>query len=434
MTAAPLATAPAPLSPFHGLLRRLARDTTYVLVGLPLAIVSFVLAVVGISLSAGLLVTTLGLPILAGFLYAARGLADIERLRLAGVQDRPRVRPVYRRPEPGAGFWRRVFTPIRDAQSWLDLLHAFVRLLVAVPTFVLLVVWWVLALGGTLYIAYDWAIPRGADDQDLSQLLGMGDGPGARIALNTAIGLFALFTLPLVARGCARLQAGLAYSLLTGVAEMRQRIVTLEEQKRAAASAEAVALRRLERDIHDGPQQRLVRLAMDLGRARHQLAADPEAARQTLDEAVAQTRETLDELRALSRGIAPPILVDRGLPSALAALAARALVPTELAVDDDLGTAAGRLDPGLESTAYFVVAEALTNVSKHSRANICRVEVTRKVGRLEITVTDDGAGGAHLAKGHGLSGIADRVRAAGGTLEVASPAGGPTRIHAELPR
>ena len=173
---------------------------------------------------------------------------------------------------------------------------------------------------------------------------------------------------------------------------------------------------------------------MDLGRARHQLAGDPEAARQTLDEAVAQTRETLDELRALSRGIAPPILVDRGLPSALAALAARALVPTELVVDDDLGTAAGRLAPGVESTAYFVVAEALTNVSKHSRGSACRVEVTRKVGRLEITVTDDGVGGAHLAKGHGLSGIADRVRAAGGTLEVTSPEGGPTRVHAELPR
>ncbi|MFI2710094.1 sensor histidine kinase [Micromonospora sp. NPDC018662] len=434
MTAAPLATAPVPSSPVRSLLRRLAHDTGYVLFSLPLALVGFVLAVAGISLTAGLLVTTLGLPILAGVLYAARGLADLERLRLPGVLGRPRVRPVYLTPVRGARFWRRVFTPIRDPQSWLDLLHAFLRLLVTVPTFVLMLVWWALALTGTLYGAYDGAIPRGPDDQDLSQLLGMGDGARERIALNTAIGLFALFTLPLVARACARVQAALAYSLLTGVAEMRQRIITLEEQKRAAASAEASALRRLERDIHDGPQQRLVRLAMDLGRARHQLAADPEAARRTLDEAVAQTRETLDELRALSRGIAPPILVDRGLPSALAALAARALVPTELLVDDDLGTAGGRLDPALESTAYFVVAEALTNVAKHSRATACRVEVSRKVGRLEITVGDDGIGGAHLAKGHGLSGIADRVRAAGGTLEVDSPAGGPTRIHAELPR
>ncbi|MEV0001108.1 sensor histidine kinase [Micromonospora sp. NPDC050980] len=429
-----MTAAPAAFSPVRGLLRRLARDSGYVLVSLPLGVIGFVLAVAGISLAAGLLVTTLGLPVLAGVLYAARGLADLERLRLPGVLGRPRVRPVYLTPRHGARFWRRVFTPMRDPQSWLDLLHAFLRLVVALPTFVLMLVWWALALTGTLYGAYDWAIPRGPDDQDLSQLLGMGDGAGARIALNTAIGLFALLTLPLVARALARIQAALAYSLLTGVAEMRQRITTLEEQKRAAVSAEASALRRLERDIHDGPQQRLVRLAMDLGRARQQLAADPEAARRTLDEAVAQTRETLDELRALSRGIAPPILVDRGLPSALAALAARALVPTELVVDDELGTAGGRLDPGLESTAYFVVAEALTNVAKHSRATACRVEVARKVGRLEITVGDDGIGGAHLAKGHGLNGIADRVRAAGGTLAVDSPAGGPTRVHAELPR
>ncbi|MFG1677162.1 sensor histidine kinase [Micromonospora sp. NPDC049282] len=424
---------PASFSPLRGLLRRLAHDSGYVLFSLPLAVIGFVLAVAGISLTAGLLVTTLGLPVLAGVLYAARGLADLERLRLPGVLGRPRVRPVYLTPQRGARFWRRVFTPMRDPQSWLDLLHAFIRLVVALPTFVLMLVWWALALAGPLYGAYDAAIPRGPDDQDLSQLLGMGDGTGARIALNTAIGLFALLTLPLMARALARIQAAVAYSLLTGVAEMRQRITTLEEQKRAAASAEASALRRLERDIHDGPQQRLVRLAMDLGRARQQLAADPEAARRTLDEAVAQTRETLDELRALSRGIAPPILVDRGLPSALAALAARALAPTELVVDDELGRAGGRLDPGLESTAYFVVAEALTNVAKHSRASACRVEVARKVGRLEITVGDDGIGGAHLAKGHGLSGIADRVRAVGGTLEVTSPAGGPTRIHAEVP-
>ncbi|MGR6322316.1 sensor domain-containing protein [Micromonospora soli] len=434
MTAVPLATAPAPTTPAPGLARQLLRDSGYVLFGLPLALVGFVVAVAGISLTAGLLVTTLGLPVLAGTLYAARALADLERFRLPAVLRQPRVRPVYLAPAPRAGYWRRILTPVRDLQSWLDLLHAFVKLLVTLPTFVVVLVWWAVAVAGTLYVTYDWAIPRGPDDQDLSQLLGMGDGAGARVALNTSIGLFCLLTLPLVARAGARLQAGLARSLLTGVAEMRSRISTLEEQKRAAASAEASALRRLERDIHDGPQQRLVRLAMDLSRARQQLAADPEAARRTLDEAVTQTRETLDELRALSRGIAPPILVDRGLPSALAALAARALIPTELVVDDDLGTPGGRLDPALESTAYFVVAEALTNVAKHSHAGTCRVAVTRRVGRLEISVRDDGVGGAHLAKGHGLSGIADRVRAIGGALEVTSPAGGPTVVHAELPR
>ncbi|SBT48219.1 sensor histidine kinase [Micromonospora auratinigra] len=434
MTAAPVTTEPPHTSSVAALTRQLGRDSGYVLLGLPLGLVGFVLAVVGTALGLGLLVTALGLPVLAGTLYTARGLADLERLRLPPVLREPRLpRPAYRRPEPGASLLRRILVPLRDPQCWLDLLHAVLRPLLALPTFAVLLVWWAVALVGTFTVAYDWAIPRGPDDQDLSELLGMGSGTAPRVILNTAIGLFFLLTLPLVARACARIQAGPARALLVGMAEMRHRISTLEDQKRAAASAEATALRRLERDIHDGPQQRLVRLAMDLGRARQQLAADPEAAGRTLDEAVTQTRETLAELRALSRGIAPPILVDRGLPSALAALAARALVPVELTVDDDLGTPGGRLDPAVENTSYFVVAEALTNVAKHSAATGCRVEVTRRAGRLEISVADDGTGGAHLAKGHGLAGIADRVRATGGTLEVASPTGGPTLVRAELP-
>ncbi len=228
--------------------------------------------------------------------------------------------------------------------------------------------------------------------------------------------------------------------MLCGVAELRRQITGLQEQKQAAVSAEATALRRLERDIHDGPQQRLVRLAMDLGRARQQLDTDPQAARATIEEALGQTRETLDELRALSRGIAPPILTDRGLSSALAALGARSPVPVDLALDPELG----RLDPGVESTTYFVVAEALTNVAKHSQATQCAITVAvasavsptaaQPSGNLlGIVVLDDGVGGASIAKGHGLAGLADRVRAAGGTLRITSPIGGPTEIRVELP-
>lgn len=432
MTAARVAATPAP-SPGRNLFRQLLRDSGYVLSGLPLAIVGFVVAVTGFSLSLGLLVTALGLPVLAGTLYAVRVLADVERIRLPAVLGVPRIRPVYRVADPGASFWRRTLTPARDLQSWLDLLHAFFKMPVATVTFVVLLTWWALAVAGVSYGAYDRAIPYGPNDESLSALLGMGTGSGARIFLNTAIGVFALLTLPLVARGCARIEGSLSRSLLTGVAEMRNRITVLEEQKRAAASAEANALRKLERDIHDGPQQRLVRLAMDLSRAREQLADDPVAARHTLDEAVGQTRETLTELRALSRGIAPPVLVDRGLPSALAALAGRGLIPIELRVDAGLGEPGGRPDPTVESTAYFVVAEALTNVAKHSRATECRVTVERAGKRLRVGIDDDGQGGAHLAKGHGLVGIADRVRAVGGQLSVTSPAGGPTEVYADLP-
>src|SRR6185436_12361309 len=210
-------------------------------------------------------------------------------------------------------------------------------------------------------------------------------------------------------------------------------ISVLSEQKAAAVSAEAAALRRLERDIHDGPQQRLVRLAMDLGRARQQVDSNPDAMRETLDEAITQTTETLNELRALSRGIAPPVLTDRGLPSALAALAIRCTVPVELVVDPELGTPGGRLDAAVETTAYFTVAEALTNVAKHACAENCWVTVAHGPGRVKVEIVDDGNGGAHAAKGHGLSGLADRVRATGGTLSVVSPAGGPTEIRVELP-
>ncbi|WP_405116075.1 sensor domain-containing protein [Micromonospora sp. NBC_01405] len=430
MTAATVADPPttSPSVP-----RQLLHDSSYVLLGLPLALASFVVLLVGLALGLGLVVTVIGLPVLAGTLYAARGVADIERLRLRAVLGQARIRPDYRQPEPGAGAWRRIFVPIRDAQSWLDLAHGILKLIVSVVTFVVTVTWWAGTLIGCLYWAYDWALPHAPDNQDLNELLGLGDSPAARIGLNTAIGVFFLITLPMVVRGCARLQAGFTRALLTGVAEMRNRITVLEEQKRAAVSAEAAALRRLERDIHDGPQQRLVRLAMDLSRARQQLATDPEAAGRTLDEAVTQTRDTLAELRALSRGIAPPILVDRGLPSALAALAGRGLVPVELRIDPQLEVPGGRLDPAVESTAYFVVAEALTNVAKHSGATECAVAVTRHERRLAVGVTDDGHGGAHLAKGHGLAGIADRVRAAGGRLDVVSPAGGPTEVRAELP-
>jgi signal transduction histidine kinase len=194
-------------------------------------------------------------------------------------------------------------------------------------------------------------------------------------------------------------------------------------------TAEAAALRRLERDIHDGPQQRLVRLAMELGRAQHHFDSRPQAAREALADAIAQTQEALEELRALSRGIAPPILADRGLREALTALAARSTVPAELEVDP----LEGRLDASVETPAYFVVAEALTNVAKHSRASRCAVGLRHGEGTLRVWVTDDGAGGAALDKGHGLRGLDDRLHAVGGRLRVTSPRGGPTTIAAELP-
>ena len=170
---------------------------------------------------------------------------------------------------------------------------------------------------------------------------------------------------------------------------------------------------------------------MDLARAQRQLERDPEAARTTLDEAAGLARETLDELRALSRGIAPPVLADRGLAAALAA-ARRPLPRAGRAGASTCPTE--RLAPVTENTAYFVVSEALANVAKHSGATTCRVDVGCTGDRLRVVVEDDGTGRrGRSPPGHGLAGLADRLHAVDGGLDVDSPRGGPTRLTAELP-
>jgi signal transduction histidine kinase len=419
----------------RGAIRQLGIDTQYVLLGFPLGLVTVVLCMVCFWFGVGTFITMLGLPVLAGTVMLARGFAIAERARVAPVLRRRLPHPHYKRAEPDTGFLRRMFRPLSDGQSWLDLLHGMFRFIPSTIAFAFVIAWWLGAIGGLTTPLWDWAIPRGADDQDLAELVGFGDGATARILLNMAVGAFFALTLIPVVRGAALLEAQFARGLLSGVSELRERITEAETgrevaraQREAAVSAEATALRRLERDIHDGPQQRLVRLAMDLGRAQQQFESDPAAARATVAEALAQTRETLDELRALSRGIAPPILVDRGLKAALTALAGRCTVPVDLETPE-----IGRLAPTVESTAYFVVAEALTNVAKHSHASECRVILERLAGGLVVTISDDGIGGAHLAKGHGLTGLADRVQAAGGALTVQSTETAGTTITATLP-
>jgi signal transduction histidine kinase len=426
------AMAPAtPLPRPRGWFRQLGVDTGYALVAFPLAIVSFVLVVTGISLGVGLLVVWVGVAVLTATLVAARGLATAERQLLPAVLRRPLPAPVYRRAEAGARPVTRLLTPLRDPQPWLDALHAVLRFPLAIFSFVVTVTVWSLALGGLTYAAWDWSIPYNNQDgvQGLAELLGLSNTAGTRIALYAAIGV--MFTLigPFLIRGVAVLQASLGQLLLTSRAATQAELGRLTEGRNAAVAAEAVALRQLERDIHDGPQQQLVRLNMDLARAQRQLERDPDAARAALGDAAGLARETLEDLRALSRGIAPPVLADRGLAAALAAIAARSPVAVDLVVD--LPTE--RLAPVTENTAYFVVSEALANVAKHSDASTCRIEVRCDGDRLRVLVEDDGSGGAVLAPGHGLSGLTDRLLAVDGVLTVDSPRGGPTRLTAELP-
>ena len=193
-----------------------------------------------------------------------------------------------------------------------------------------------------------------------------------------------------------------------------------------AAEAER---RRIERDLHDGAQQRLVALAMELGRAQAKFTDDPEAARDLVDQAHAQAKEALIELRNLVRGVHPPVLTDRGLDAALSGLAALCPVPVDVHVEVPV-----RPKPAVEAVAYFMVAEALTNVAKHARASHVNVLVEGHgfPGSLTVLISDDGIGGAN-PRGAGLSGLADRVSGVDGELSVESPSGGPTIISAVLP-
>jgi signal transduction histidine kinase len=427
---APLPLPAPPVLARRGWWRQLGLDTAYALLGFPLAIAAFVVVVTGLAVGIGTLVIWVGLPLLVLTLLVARGFATVERLRIPGVLRQDLPAPVYRRASPDAGRVRRLVEPLRDPQSWLDVVHALLHLVVAIPAFVVTVTWWAAALGGLSYAAWGWSLPDGPDDQDLPELLGLGEGLGVRIVFYAVVGVLFAVTLPAVVRAVALLGAQFGRVLLTLRAGTQAEIGRLSQGRDAAVAAEAVALRRLERDIHDGPQQRLVRLSMDLHRARRMLDSDPDAARATLEEAAVQTRETLEELRALSRGIAPPVLADRGLAAALTAVAARSAVPVELAVALPEGQ---RLAPVVENTAYFVVSEALANVAKHSEATVCRVSVSRQGDRLRVEVEDDGRGGAVLAPGHGLAGLADRLLAVDGVLTVDSPRGGPTRLIGELP-
>ncbi|MCU1626141.1 MAG: histidine kinase [Pseudonocardia sp.] len=409
---------------------RIRAGLLYLVLGLPLAIPAFVLAVAGFAAGVGTIVVWVGVPILALTLRASRGFAELERRATERATGRP-LPPYHYRTADGRGLGR-IFRSLGDPQSWRDLVHAIVAFPVRIATFVIGVVWSVAGLGATLYVLWEWSLPRSDDEyKGLYGLLTQSASRLGDITLNTVVGVLMLVTLPWVVRGLVAFRAGLARGLLTNqTAALKARAEQLAAGRRAAVQAEAQTLRRLERDIHDGPQQRLVRLNMDLETVTRRLDDDPDKARSLVDEALTQSREALAELRALSRGIAPPILADRGLGAALAAAAARSPVQVSLDVALPQGQ---RLAAAVENTAYFVVTESLTNVAKHARASLCTVTVSVDAERVLVQVRDDGIGGAHLGKGHGLSGLSDRLSAVEGVLDVVSPAGGPTVVTAEIP-
>ncbi|MGR2751571.1 sensor histidine kinase [Agromyces arachidis] len=427
----------------------LPRELAYLLLGFPVAIVAFTVLVTLFSTGVSLIVIAVGVVVVLGALYTARGVGAFELMRLRWAGRPPVREPRWQRGPAGEDGWAAFLRPLIDGHYWLYLLHGMVVFpVVALFSWVVTVVWTAIALGGLTYWLFAWTLPsfdRGvrASEWLLDRLV-----PGGADALGVEplivegvvqflLGVVFLLTLPLITGGLTRLHEAIDRGMLGAWRSeaLERQVAQLSASRGAAVQAEDAALRRLERDIHDGPQQRLVRLQMDLAAIERKLDADPDAARALLGEAREQARDTLDELRALSRGFAPPLLQDRGLPSALESLAARSPVPVtlELLLPTDAA-----LPAAIERNAYFITAELLTNAVKHASASAVRLRAsTRDTGAsghwLDLWVTDNGRGGAAPVPGHGLDGLAERVRGLGGVLLVDSPAGGPTVVGAHFP-
>jgi signal transduction histidine kinase len=333
-------------------------------------------------------------------------------------------------PEQGRAGYRWGIIPrwrmLTERATWAEFGYGWLRLPISSVTLTVSIGVWAAGLVALTLPAYGFALPGGGPNLDSSVLRGP-----APLVVSVVLGAALLLAAPQVTRGLAAADAALSRGLLgpRRTRDLEARVSQLEISRERVVDAAEAERRRIERDLHDGAQQRLVALAMELGRAKAKFADDPDAARELVDQAHAQAKEALIELRNLVRGVHPPVLTDRGLDAALSGLAALCPVPVDMHVDVPV-----RPKAAVEAVAYFMVAEALTNVAKHSRASHATVVVEGHgyPGTLTVMVSDDGIGGAD-ANSPGLAGLADRVSGVDGRLSVESPVGGPTIIAAELP-
>jgi signal transduction histidine kinase len=374
-------------------------------------------------------VVWVGIPILMVVTACWRGVARFERgliRRTLGID----IPTPYRSLPPGSLF-RRWRAKVADPATWRDMAYLILRGPLCVVEFVLVVALWGYAIALALLPVYAPLLPDSVSVNlpNLQARLVEVHTVGAALPYG-AVGIVLLIVAYSVTPRIAWAQALLARSLLRPTAAVRlaEKAEQLQASRARGVDAAEAERRRIERDLHDGAQQRLVAVAMTLGRARTKLEHDPESARALLDEAHSDAKLAVAELRDLARGIYPAVLGDRGLDAALSALAARCPVPVTVDV-----RVAPRPPTAVESTAYFIVSEALTNLAKHSTATNARVSVRRDGDSVTVQVTDDGRGGAELRPGGGLAGLADRAATIDGVMTVFSPAGGPTIVTAELP-
>ncbi|CAM5239333.1 histidine kinase OS=Streptomyces alboniger OX=132473 GN=CP975_09765 PE=4 SV=1 [Streptomyces alboniger] len=395
------------------------------------ATVLFVLSVVSITL----IVIGVGIFTTPVVLAGLRAYADAQRARAAawsGVTIADPYRTYPADPRPGlAGQVERCTRLLKDPATWRDLEWLLVNMtagpvvVIFAPALMLYMVYgWVLALGvwepihkagGGEWFAFIHVTSQSAADQ--AAVLGM------------AFFLLAVFVNPTLVRAHFLLsRAFLSPTPAMRERQLAMRVDRLTETRHDAVDNSAAELRRIERDLHDGAQARLVAMGMDLGTIEALIETDPAKAKQLLAKARQNSGEALTELRDLVRGIHPPVLAERGLGDAVRALALRLPLATEVTVE-----LPGRAGAPVESAAYFAVSEALTNAIKHSGADRVWVDMHHGDGMLRIAVTDDGKGGARFGAGSGLDGIERRLGTFDGVLAVSSPAGGPTMVTMEIP-
>ncbi|MEV6650262.1 sensor domain-containing protein [Streptomyces sp. NPDC051219] len=414
------------------------REFGYLMLSLPISIMLFTLAVTMTSLGAGLCVTFLGVPVLAAGLAACRGFGSLERIRARTLLDLDVADPEpVRTKKSGLMAWTGGI--LKSGVSWRHLLYALLHFPWAVFAFCVALTFWLYGWTMLLYPLWQWIFPVYAGVDGI-QLYGDGthnfylDSP-FEIAMTSVIGLLLTLATPWILRALTTVDRLMVLGLL-GPSRLATRVTELESDRGVVVDTAAADLRRIERDLHDGAQARLVALAMDLGLAKEKLTEDPQAAARMVDEAHGEVKIALQELRDLARGIHPAVLTDRGLDAALSAVASRCTVPVRVDVDLPARPAAA-----IEGIAYFTVSELLQNVSKHARARSASVDVWRTQDRLLLQVTDDGQGGATAPDSvsgagttvGGLAGLAERLDAVDGILVVDSPPGGPTTVTAELP-
>ncbi|HEX7951001.1 MAG TPA: sensor domain-containing protein [Candidatus Limnocylindrales bacterium] len=398
-----------------------------IVAGFPVGIFTFAFLASLASAGFATIVAGVGVAVIGVGIEIARIMARVERRRVSlGSPDRLLAHPYRSRR---GGLVELIKAEFADENRWRDVLYVAVNFPLSIIEFLVVATVWTLALWLlTTPIWYD-----GVVGATMPGFLGAIAGhDAAAISARTLAGAALLPVGASISQLVLALHRGVVVALLctSESSELRRQVETLRESRSAVLDVEASELHRIERDLHDGAQQRLVMLTIDLGLASERIDTDPDGARQLLLEGQDQARQALAELRDLVRGIAPSILLDRGLVPAISSITARGPVPTSVRSELPPGE---RLPAAIERAAYFVAAEALANVAKHSGARHCEVRCRREGSSLVVEVWDDGVGGAMAEPGGGLAGLAGRVAGVDGRFSLSSPAGGPTLARAELP-